>query len=525
MHDEFETTPSLESELQPRGEAIPALMRFARVMVQRRRLVMAVCAVFCACGVAYYLLAPRQYQSTAKLLIVQQKQDQLATVGDHDSSDNTMATQRELVRSPIVLQRAIEQLGDAQRIDLLDEPADRWTETLGERLQTATTRKTNFIDVSYRSLDPDAAAAVVRAVIDSYLAFVKETHSGTAGELIDVLTRERLRIQDNLETKQRELQEFRERIGHLAVSSEDRVVEPLIQRAISYNEALLEAQQRRLEVQSAAAAATAAMQNGEDVLQHLGSLEESVGRELLLSSLGMSERDMKLTANQEERLLKAQDELRNVSAFYGPNHPRVLELQQQIAALDHYLATYQARAGSRSNTSIDPAAAETIQRTLTQALHNAEQREQQLAEAYELARAEASRHSGDLVEIQMRERELERLESWHDMLFEKIAAVDIRQIQAPIQATVVREPESDPKPVSPQLRFVGLVSLLGGALLGTLIVYVQDVLDDRFNSPEELSSQLKAPVLAIVRNLRSLEGHGLQKVHAHAIPMDPESEA
>ena len=46
-----------------------------------------------------------------------------------------------------------------------------------------TARRKSFIDVTYRSNQPVAAAAVVRAVIDSYLSFFRETHKGTAGEL------------------------------------------------------------------------------------------------------------------------------------------------------------------------------------------------------------------------------------------------------------------------------------------------------------------------------------------------------
>jgi polysaccharide biosynthesis transport protein len=118
-----------------------------------------------------------------------------------------------------------------------------------------------------------------------------------------------------------------------------------------------------------------------------------------------------------------------------------------------------------------------------------------------------------------------RLESQYDLLFEKIATVDMRQEQAPIQATVVREPVPDNKPVSPQLRFVIFFCLASGIAVGTVIVYVQDVLDDRFNSPEELTVQLGVPVLAMVRKLEPLPGTGMETIHTHAMPHAVETEA
>jgi polysaccharide biosynthesis transport protein len=111
------------------------------------------------------------------------------------------------------------------------------------------------------------------------------------------------------------------------------------------------------------------------------------------------------------------------------------------------------------------------------------------------------------------------------LLFEKISTVDMRQEQAPIQATVVREPLAEKKPVSPQFRLVIFMCLGGGMLIGTAIVYVQDILDDRFTSPEEITAQLGVPVLAMVRKLEPLPGVGMETVHTHAMPNAVETEA
>ena len=114
--------PSSSADFASTGDLVPGVMRFARLVMRRSNVVVACLAVCGAIGAAYYITAPRYYSSTAKLLIIEQKSDQLASVGDADGSETTMATQREIVVSPVVLKRAIDQLAPQDRIDLVDVP-------------------------------------------------------------------------------------------------------------------------------------------------------------------------------------------------------------------------------------------------------------------------------------------------------------------------------------------------------------------------------------------------------------------
>src|SRR5688572_26147473 len=118
-------------------ELIPTVMRFIRVLRRRRHVVFNSLLAFGFVGVAYYATATRLYQSTAKLLIIQQKQDEVATVGDHNTSDNTMATHREIVTSPIVLDAAIKRLAPEHRVDLVERLPQDWHKALSSQLSAA----------------------------------------------------------------------------------------------------------------------------------------------------------------------------------------------------------------------------------------------------------------------------------------------------------------------------------------------------------------------------------------------------
>lgn len=512
-----------DSDAVPSVDVIATIARFLAIVRRRKHIILTSILFHALLGTIFFTFVTRKFNSKAELLIIQQKQDHLSTVGDHETSEDTMATHQKLISSPIVLQNAIKQLPTKYRIDFIGKPAHEWVETLTDNLSARVTRKTNFIDVSYRSKHPEAAAAVVRAVISSYLKFVDEKHRGTAGDTLQSLLEKGSELDAKLTEKQNQLQAFSQRVGYLASNATDEVTEPMIQRALRLNEALLGAQERRLELQATLASVDSAISRGEDINQYLVGMEETVGRQMLLSSLGMSTEDLNIIEDQQKLLLAAQSELQSLSKFYGPNHPRIGELQNQVLTIQNYLQNYRQNVGRRFGG--NEQMGNTVRNMLDQAVRQSFQKEQQLSASFEEARQEAARHSGEVVQLRMLEREVTRLESQYDLLFEKISTVDMRQEQAPIQATVVREPVPDYIPVSPQLRFVVLFCFASGIIVGTVVVYIQDVLDDRFASPEEITAQLGVPVLAMVRKLDPLPGVGMETVHTHAMPNAVETEA
>jgi uncharacterized protein involved in exopolysaccharide biosynthesis len=241
--------PQIDPEEVRSVDVVAATARFLHV-VRRRKSVVIASILFCSLlGTIYFVFAPRKFASTAELLIIQQKQDHLSTVGDHETSENTMATHQKLISSPIVVQNAIKQLPSQYRIDLIGEPINEWVETITDHLSARVTRKTNFIDVSYTSKHPEAAAAVVKAVISAYLAFVEEKHRGTAGETLHSLLLKSGELENKLTEKQNQLQLYSQKVGYLSTSSEDAITEPTLQRALRLNDSLLDAQERRVDLQ------------------------------------------------------------------------------------------------------------------------------------------------------------------------------------------------------------------------------------------------------------------------------------
>ncbi|QDT69694.1 Putative tyrosine-protein kinase in cps region [Planctomycetes bacterium MalM25] len=507
------------------GDAFESLVRLVRIVRYRHQAVLWIVAGCLALGLTYYAMAPRYYRSEARLQVIDQSGEDLASISEQSGTDSLMATQREVVRSSEVIRRAIERLSPEHRVDLADTPPRKWISSINSRLSASTVRKTNIIRLGYESLDPETAAAVVRAVLDSYLDFVSESHRGAAADFLDKLIVQREKFETELANKQVQLLQIRERIGHLALPDRENVVDPIVARAIHLNESLLEAQRERIEIEASQATIQSAIDNGSDLSRHLALVEESLGEQAVLAAMGMGPNDLEVLAVQQSRLLDLRMELQKVAPFYGPAHPQVATLQQQVAGVEQYLASYRSDTTGRPGGLADAELGPMLMGMLDQAWRQAVQREQQITESFAAARAEASKQSGDLVRVEMLQREINRIEEHNKLSYEKMQSIDLQQVSAPIQTTIVEEPLPSERPASPQLRMVLAASLLGGLVLGVGVVYTQDLLDDRFGSPEEMAHQLGCRVLSVVRELQPLASHGLQAVQMFAKPQATESEA
>jgi capsular exopolysaccharide synthesis family protein len=435
-----------------------------------------------------------------------------------------MPTYERLLTSNAVLEAAIKYIGPEHRPDFEGVPQDRWVAVLRSRLQVVTVRRTNLIDVAYRSKGPEAAVVIVNAVVRAYLEFMEKTHKGTAGEIIAVLTKEKSQLEERLAGKEAELLQIRARFGDIFRSKTD-VLHPVVSRAVKLNEALIEAQKKRLQLQASLAGLQQSIARGEDLQQHVLAIEEIVGREFLLSGLGFNNRDAYSQGVLEKSLLDDQAELKTLEAYFGPAHPKVVEKQQKIQITQQYLLSYQDRVNQRLARVRDTQLGPMLMQMVQQRLSETWQHEQSLQRGFDVAQREAVALNGDLARLEIVEHDLRWLRSLRETLLNQIASVDLKQDQGEIRTAVVSEPAISRVPVSPRLTLVGLVCLAAGMGLGLGLVFVLDALDDRFRSPDELRLQLGIPVLAMIRKLEELPPTGIGSLHVHVAPESVGSEA
>ncbi len=518
-------SPVADHAARPAAQMLHALVQFLRVVRHRQTVLVAALAVAGVLGGLYYATEVRLYQARASLLVLQTGADVTNTTMTAEGvHQGLMPTYERLLSSAVVLEGAVGYLQPADRVDLENHPRESWANVLRSRLTANTVRLTNIIEIAYRSKSPRAAVAVVNAVLRSYLEFMDRTHKGTAGELLQVFTKEKTQLEQRLVEKQQEVLTARQRFGDLGIRAESNVVHPLVQRVIELNEALIKSQQRRLEEQSTLSSIQAAVRNGEDLQQYFLAMEGSVGRELVLAGLGINNQDASMQTTLEKTLLEDQADLQTIQEYYGPAHPKVMQLHQRINMNRAYLANYQTRVNERLAQVRDKQLGPLLLQMERQRLDEAWQHEASLRLSFEQARREAVALIGDRERLQLLEHDLKFLRDLRDVLLNKIASVDLRQDHGDIRTAVVSEPVLPKSPVWPKLWLVIAGALAAGTGTGLGTIYVLDLFDDRFRSPDEMRSQMGVPVLAMIRPMDDLNATGLENLLVHVAPDDPASE-
>ncbi len=516
-----------ETEKHSAAHAVQALMQFLLVVRYRKNVMFTALAVAFLLGGLYYATATRYYAASASILVTGSGVDggPWSTPPEGGRQTNLMLTFENIFTSAKVVEGALQYLRPEDRIDMAGAPKESWVAILQENLSAQAVQSTNIIQLSYCSRDPRAAVSVVNAVVYSYVNFLDKTHKGTAGEVIRVLTKEKVELAEKLARKEQELLEARYQAQSIGLGGDNNVLPPVVQRAISFNEALTETQKERVELEASLAAIRAAVRNGENLQQHVMTVANVVGKEILLRAIGLNSGDSYAQADLERRLLEDKADLKAMQEHLGPAHPQVLAKMDKIRLTEQYLLSYHQRVNDRlsqiRNTQLGSMLVQMVRQKLTEAW----QREASLKAQFEAAQAEAVNLNGHLARLEIIKHDVQWLRKLHDLLLEKIADINLKRGGPEVRTAVVQEPVEADSPVSPSLRRVIAIALFGGLAAGLALIYVLDILDDRFRSVEEMQAQLNLPVLAMVRELQPAGAFGIDAVQMHVAPNSTQCEA
>ena len=514
-------------EGQSTAQLVHKTMHFLVALRYRKSVVLGTMAIALLLAGLYFATATRYYGATAGLLIMQSGVEKLSTsMADGGvQQQGLMPTFENLIRSARVIEEALKTIPAQHRIDFAGLPEGQWVTAVQKNLSAKALRQTNILEMHYTSRDPHTAVVVLNAILQAYVNFIDSTHKGNASEIIRVLTKEQADLSMKLANKEQELLAARCQSGDLGIREGSKVIHPVVQRAISLNEKLIDTQKQRIEVEASLAAIQMAVANGEDLRQHLIRVAEAVGREVLLHSLGMNGQNAWVQAYLERDLLDARASLKTLDEYLGPAHREYVGKLEKVRITEQYLAEEQQRARSQMAglqcNQLGPLLVHMVQQRLLeiQAL------ETSLQVQFDRACCDAVALNGQVSRVEILEHDLRWLRNLHDVLLNQIASVDLKQDSHEIQAAVVNEPKPILRPVSPNLLRVLLGAMALGVCVALVAVYVLDVLDDRFRSVDELQEQMGAPVLALVRQFESRDTVGLDALQMHVAPMAGESES
>jgi succinoglycan biosynthesis transport protein ExoP len=277
-------------------------------------------------------LLPKSYTAQATVLVNYEANDPSRQV-PAELFASYMLTQMELIQSRDVLLAVIERLGLTQdpefvpaTTDGIATPTDWAEKNLRASLNIDQGKGIELLYVSATSKDRNKAALIANAVIDVYQTRerdrARDPRSGRAYEYSQQLRE----LKSKLEAAEAKMAEFRQRTGLTDVSAQNLAQNDVETQALSgLEQQLLQAQNQRRQAESKS------------------SGDQSVSSGVLTSVL---------IQNLKNQLATLQSQLAQLSATLGPQHPKVLELQSQIAATKHSLSQEVQTFGSGSTADV-----------------------------------------------------------------------------------------------------------------------------------------------------------------------------
>jgi capsular exopolysaccharide synthesis family protein len=502
-------------------ELIEGPANLVTVLWRRRRLA-ATCVLGCL-GLAclYLLTAPRLYQASARLLVLQQGARPLNVVNTEQSrvveaAEDIIPTQMMVVSSPVVVGRAIASIGlehlPSLRASGSHDRAVR--EAVKNLIVTRPDRLAKILQIDYRARTSAEAVQIVHEIVASYKTFLGDAYHKDNSEVIMLMTRARDDLNTELKELERKYLEFRQSTPYLTLDSTGR---PIINRRLdewvrASNEAMVKAIQLQAQLELGQklaregvglwAIANAMDQLGEKANNNLASRTQSVAPPLPL--------DYVRQLSQEQQQLTVR---------YGPQNTKVREIQEQISQVQEHARSVRSR--------LEQAEVRDLLESTERSLKAIETMRGQITQQFDRELSIAKTAEIDLVTESSLRNNLERQRMLFNTVVDQLKQAKFVGDYSSIRSQVIEPANALPSPVRPLVTLTLAMAMLAGGALGAGAALVSDLLDPRIRSLAEMRRVIHFPFLGQVPQLPDSPVDGASPVGlvSHVLPRSPSAEA
>lgn len=358
-----------------------------------------------------------------------------------------------------------------------------------ERLQVKSDPKDHLVSVSFEAHDPNVAASATNALARLYSDFNREMRFAELQEALDWLQRQVGDMRHQVEASERTLEQYKDQHDvHLI----DERLPGLIQEIAALNESLSQAKTERIELET---------------LHKEIELASAEGKSMEWMPTVV---DNQLIQNLKTRYVDIQRAFVLLSQKYGEEHPRVVQLQAQMSAVEDKINKEVDKIVQAFNTQY-----RVVQSRERALLDYVERLRQDVRDFNDKAvrygilkrEAESNRHLGDLLLNRLKEA---------SMSSDLTSGTNIRIIDA-------AEVPTQPINVRPALT-LGLAGILG-LVVGVGLVAFMGYLDNTLKTPDEAEEFLGLPVLGAIERFRRRRGARRGGAEALVTTASPRSQA
>lgn len=459
-------------------ESKMSLMDIWRTLSKQRYTVLVV-TLICVAFAAYYAFHTKPiYESVARIEIKPNESPNLglqSLTNDQTGQNNEVATELRILQSDTVLYQTAQSLNILQRAygskakaisaSTPDEnitPAERvrMIKTVRRGLQVTQLLGTDVVEIRYQGTDPQLDTDVVNKLVETYADADLRAKYERSMHVSDWLQKQMNDLQQNAVEAQRKLVDFQKE--HNIIGTDD-----------NSNLTLQTLGQISSELEQAQADRVA---KEERLRQFKGMSPDMVamlGDNSSLTALRQQLNDLKTQRAQ-------------MASKYGDNYPRMRELNIQIDKLQNQL-----------NQETDLARKQ-IQQEYNSALGLEQTLRKRLADQEDAA----YKLNENVGEFEILRHEAEQSRELYDRLQSRLKESSVAAGLSAANISIIDHAHIPVYPIAPRKAMALLGGFFGGLLIGCVVAFVVESIDDRLQTSEEVESVSHLPSLATVPHIQ-----------------------
>lgn len=468
------------------------VMAYWRVLVKRRIPVLAAFAIGTAAALLVTLFTTPIFRATAVLQLdrdVQQvvKVEGMTQVqGGHDN--DFYQTQFELLKSRTLAERAAEELKltdpqalgqfrvatwrhpfaggspktTAQGRSPVPSAAQRRAavDTVQRALEIEAVRNSALIRINFDSPSAEFSARGANAIADGFIASGVERRFGASSYARKYLEAQLASVKARLEASERQLVAFAQ-AENIVSNSDGRSL--VSQNLGDLNSALAAAQSQRIRAEA-----------------RWRQAQNSPGASLPADTMSNS-----IMHTLQENRAKLQGQYQEKLQVFKPDYPEMKQLSGQLAELDKQIA--RELSGIRGSVKAEFDAASSQEQMLTRQIG--------------LLRQETLDTDNRSIRYTILKREVDTNRQLYDGLLQRYKEVGVAGQLSGNNISIVDRAEAPRGPFKPSLARNLAVGAALGLLLGVLVAFARELVDDTLKASTDIEQRLKLPVLGIIPKL------------------------
>jgi succinoglycan biosynthesis transport protein ExoP len=467
----------------------------------RRWIVLVVVIVFLGAAVVKLSRATPKFLATAKITVEQNQRSIVANDPDAglNQSQNFLYTQLAIINSRTVLEAVANgRAGETNISDLATFKSGESANVLNylrQYMSVGVGRRDDVLSISVKGPDKNDDAILANQIVEAYSNYIsKQRHSSTK-DVLDLLRGEKVKLDTQIDAKRQEKLAFQEKYADLIIGN-DRI-NPTLDRLGQLGTELTNAE-----------FATINAKSDYETTKVLAT-DPSKIQELLNSRVLRGER-----AELQREMRDMENKLASMSANYLPGMPEFTLAQSTLKKLNEEMA-------SEDKGLVDAYVAD-----LETQYESAKQRQDELQSAYDKQKVDVMNLNTKAAEFAIINSELDGLESYETEIAKRVHDLGVVEDANIPTVNLVEEAKAEEAPqVEPDIPTTIFEALVLGIVVGCLLAFLRDWLDQRLRSADEIKQVMQIPILGVVPHIVGARTPSQRGMQLHLDPMSDVAEA